>query len=186
MREAQGLSERRACRLMGLGRTSCRYERRQGDESPLRERLRELAQERRRFGYRRLTVLLQREGWKVNHKRVYRVYRAEGLLVRRRKRKRIGKVERPAVATPTGLNQRWSMDFISDALSTGRKFRSLNIVDDYNRECLAAEVDTSLTGARVVRVLERLREERGLPQTLVPDNGPEFAGHSTSGLIAAA
>jgi putative transposase len=125
-----------------------------------------------------LTVLLKREGWTVNHKRVYRIYRAEGLLVRRRKRKRIGKVERPALATPTGLNQRWSMDFISDALSTGRKFRSLNIVDDYNRECLATEVDTSLTGMRVVRVLERLREERGLPQTLVLDNGPEFAGRA--------
>jgi putative transposase len=178
IREAQGMSERRACRLMGLGRTSCRYQRQQGDEAKLRERLRELAAERRRFGYRRLTVLLQREGWKVNHKRVYRVYRAEGLLVRRRKRKRIGTLDRPTLATPTGPNQRGSMDFISDALSTGRKFRSLNIVDDYNRECLAAEVDTSLPGVRVVRVLERLKEERGLPQTLVLDNGPEFAGRT--------
>lgn len=178
MREAHGLSERRACFLIGLARTSCRYRKPPGDEAKLRERLRELAAERRRFGYRRLTVLLQREGWEINHKRVYRVYRAEGLLVRRRKRKRIGTRERPTLATPTGRNQRWSMDFISDALSTGRKFRSLNIVDDYNRECLAAEVDTSLTGARVVRVLERLREERGLPQTLVLDNGPEFAGRA--------
>ena len=178
MREAHGLSERRACFLIGLARTSCRYRKQQGDEAKLRERLRELAAERRRFGYRRLTVLLQREGWEINHKRVYRVYRAEGLLVRRRKRTRMGTLERPALATPTRRNQRWSMDFISDALSTGRKFRSLNIVDDYNRECLAAEVDTSLTGARVVRVLERLREERGLPQTLVLDNGPEFAGQA--------
>lgn len=178
IREAQGLSERRACRLVGLRRSSCRYRGPQREEPKLRDRLRELAAERRRFGYRRLTVLLKREGWTVNHKRVYRIYRAEGLLVRRRKRKRIGKVERPALATPTGLNQRWSMDFISDALSTGRKFRSLNIVDDYNRECLATEVDTSLTGMRVVRVLERLREERGLPQTLVLDNGPEFAGRA--------
>jgi putative transposase len=160
-----------------LARTSCRYRKQWGEEAKLRERLRELAQERRRFGYRRLTVLLKREGWRVNHKRVYRVYRAEGLLVRRRKRKRIGAVERPALVMPSGP-QRWSMDFISDALNTGRKFRSLNIVDDYNRECLAAEVDTSLTGARVVRVLERLGEERGLPQTLVLDNGPEFAGRA--------
>lgn len=125
-----------------------------------------------------MTVLLQREGWEINHKRVYRIYRAEGLLVRRRKRKRMGTTDRPTLATPTGLNQRWSMDFISDALSTGQKFRSLNIVDDYNRECLAAEVDTSLTGVRVVRVLERLGEERGLPQTVVLDNGPEFAGRA--------
>ena len=178
IREAHGLSERRACLLLGLARTSCRYRKQWGEEAKLRERLRELAQERRRFGNRRLTVLLKREGWRVNHKRVYRVYRAEGLLVRRRKRKRIGAVERPALVMPSGPNQRWSMDFISDALNTGRKFRSLNIVDDYNRECLAAEVDTSLTGARVVRVLERLGEERGLPQTLVLDNGPEFAGRA--------
>src|ERR1700722_17426483 len=101
-----------------------------------------------------MIVLLQREGWEINHKRVYRVYRAEGLLVRRRKRKRIGTADPATLATPTGRHQRWSIDFTSDALSTRRKFRSLNIVDDYNRECLAAEVDTSLTGVRVVRVLE--------------------------------
>lgn len=179
MRQAQGLSERRACRLVGLARTSCRYERpRQGEEEKLKALLRRLAGERRRFGYRRLTVLLRRAGWAVNHKRVYRLYRQEGLGVRRRKRKRIGAGERQALAIPTRQNERWSMDFISDALSAGRKFRSLNIVDDFNRECLAAEVDTSITGARVVRVLERLREFRGLPQILVMDNGPEFAGQA--------
>jgi putative transposase len=162
IRQAQGLSERRACRLVGMARTSCRYEpQRQGEEEKLKARLRSLAGERRRFGYRRLTVLLRREGWAVNHKRVYRLYRQEGLGVRRRKRKRIGAVERQPLAIPTRQNERWSMDFISDALSEGRKFRSLNIVDDFNRECLAAEVDTSITGARVVRVLERLRERRG-------------------------
>src|SRR5437773_477682 len=104
--------------------------------------------------------------------------REEGLAVRRRQRKRIGAVERQPLVIPTRPNERWSMDFISDALSEGRKFRSLNIVDDFNRECLAAEVDTSITGARVVRVMERLREERGLPQILVTDNGPEFAGQA--------
>jgi putative transposase len=162
-----------------MARTSCRYERqRQGQEEKLKARLRTLAGERRRFGYRRLTVLLRREGWPVNHKRVYRLYRAEGLGVRRRKRKRIGAVERQPLTIPTRQNERWSMDFISDALSEGRKFRSLNIVDDFNRECLAAEVDTSIPGARVVRVLERLRERRGLPQILVMDNGPEFAGQA--------
>jgi len=160
-----------------MARTSCRYERqRQGEEEKLTARLHRLAGERRRFGYRRLTVLLRREGGAVNHKRVYRLYREAGLGVRQRKR--IGAVERQALATPTRQNERWSMDFISDALSAGRKFRSLNIVDDFNRECLAAEVDTSITGARVVRVLERLREFRGLPQILVLDNGPEFAGQA--------
>jgi putative transposase len=178
MREAQGLSERRACQLVGMTRSSCRYAVRRQEPAGLRDRLRELAQERRRFGYRRLTVLLRREGWPVNHKRVYRLYREEGLGVRRRKRKRIGAVERQPLAIPTQPNQRWSMDFITDALSEGRKFRSLNIVDDFNRECLAAEVDTSLTGTRVVRVLERLQELRGLPQILVMDNGPEFAGQA--------
>ena len=179
IRQAHGFSERRACRLVGMARTSCRYERQlQGEEEKLRARLCTLAGERPRFGYRRLTVLLRREGWAVNHKRVYRLYREAGLGVRRRKRKRIGAVERQALAIPTQQNERWSMDFISDALSAGRKFRSLNIVDDFNRECLAAEVDTSLTGARVVRVLERLREFRGLPRILVMDNGPEFAGQA--------
>ena len=170
IREAHGLSERRACGLVGIKRSRCRYARRRAELGELRERLRELAQERRRFGYRRLTVRLRREGWAVNHKRVYRLYREEGLGVRQRKRKRIGAVERQALAIPVRPNERWSMDFISDALSEGRKFRSLNIVDDFNRECLAAEVDTSITGTRVVRVLERLREQRGLPQILVTDN----------------
>lgn len=178
IRQAHGLSERRACWLIGLGRSSCRYQGQPSGNEKLRARLLTLAQERRRFGYRRLTLLLQCEGWGVNHKRVYRLYRAEGLAVRRRKHKRIGGVERRTLATPTGPNQRWSMDFISDALSVGRRFRSLNIVDDFNRECLASEVDTSITGVRVVRVLERLQDERGLPKTLVMDNGPEFAGRA--------
>ena len=172
------LSERRACGLAGLGRSSFRYQQREWEESGLTERLKQLATERRRFGYRRLTVLLNREGREVNHKRVYRLYREEGLSVRRRKRKRIGAVERQALALPTRTNERWSMDFVSDGLGDGRKFRSLNIVDDYSRECVAAEVDTSIPGGRVVRVLERLGELRGLPEILVTDNGPEFAGQA--------
>ena len=121
-------------------------------------------------------MLLKRAGEVVNHKRVYRLYREEGLSVRRRKRKRTGAVERQPLAIPTQTNQRWSMDFVADGLGDGRKFRSLNIVDDYSRECVTAEVDTSIPGERVVRVLERLRELRGLPEVLVTDNGPEFAG----------
>jgi putative transposase len=114
----------------------------------------------------------------VNHKRVYRLYGEEALGVRRRKRQRIGAVERQAVTVPTRCLERWSMDFVSDALSAGRKFRSLNIVDDFSRECLATEVDTSIPGWRVVRVLERLGELSGWPEVLVMDNGPEFAGQA--------
>lgn len=172
------LSERRACHLAGLGRSSYHYRPRKVDECGLRERLKKLAGERRRYGYRRLMVLLKREGREVNHKRVYRLYREEGLSVRRRKGKRIGSAERQPLALPTQTNQRWSMDFVSDGLGDGRKFRSLNIVDDYSRECVAAEVDTSIPGGRVVRVLERLRDLRGLPEILVTDNGPEFAGQA--------
>ena len=172
------LSEHRACRLAGLGRSSYRYRRRGPDEAGLRKRLKELAAERRRYGYRRLTVLLKRAGEVVNHKRVYRLYREEGLSVRRRKQKRHGSGERQSLTLPTYTNQRWSMDFVSDGLNDGRKFRSLNIVDDYSRECVAAEVDTSIPGGRVVRVLERLSELRGLPQVLVTDNGPEFSGQA--------
>jgi putative transposase len=179
MRQAHpGLSERRACGLAGLGRSSYRYRRQGPDESDLLKRLKELASERRRYGYRRLTVWLRREGQGVNPKRIYRLYREEGLSVKRRRRKRIGAAERQPLTVPTGTNQRWSMDFVSDGLGNGRKFRSLNIVDDYSRECVAAEVDTSLPGVRVVRVLERLRERRGLPQVLVTDHGPEFAGQA--------
>ena len=181
MRGEYRRSERRACELVGTVRSTYRYVasvERQEAERELRERLRELAAERRRFGYRRLLILLGREGWRVNHKRVYRLYRAEGLAVRRRKRKRIGTVERQPLLLPTRPNERWSMDFVADALNDGRRFRSLNIVDDYNRRCLATEVDTSLPGGRVVRVLERLRELEGLPETIVMDNGPEFAGQT--------
>ncbi len=177
MREALKVSERRACELIGVSRSSCRYQS-EGRPSPpgLRERLRSLAQERRRFGYRRLGILLKREGWAVNHKRVYRLYGEEGLQVRRRKRKRVNPAERRPLTLPSGMNQRWSMDFMADSLSGGRRFRTLNIVDDYSRECLAVEVDTSLPGRRVARVLERLKETRGLPAVIVTDQGPEFTG----------
>ncbi len=178
MKEAQEVSERRACRLVGIGRTSCRYRAREQEPKGLRDRLRSLAAERRRFGYRRLTVMLQREGWAVNHKRVYRLYQQEGLAVRRRKRKGLKGVIRVALGVPSRPQERWSMDFVSDSFSDGRKFRSLNIVDDYSRECLVTEVDTSIPGPRVVRVLEGLRERRGLPEVMVMDNGPEFAGQA--------
>ena len=171
------LSQRRACGLMGLVRGTCRYRRRRVEDPRLRVRLRELAEARRRFGYRRLQVLLEREGWQVNHKRVYRLYVEEKLSLRRKRGRKRSTVRQP-LAEPAAANQVWSVDFMTDALSSGRRFRMLNIVDDYTRECLAIEVDTSLSGARVVRVLEELKKQRGLPQQIRSDNGPEFVSRA--------
>jgi len=177
MQGDEAVSQRRACGLMGMDRGTCRYRRRRPEEGKLRARMRELAEMRRRFGYRRLQVLLQREGWRVNHKRVYRLYVEEKLGLRRKRgRKRTG--ARQPLLEPTGANQVWSLDFVTDALSTGRRFRTLNIVDDYTREAVAIEVDTSLSGLRVARVLEGLREQRGLPAQIRSDNGPEFTSRA--------
>ena len=171
-----GLSERRACRLVGIHRSVARYKPRKEAPTKLLSRLRELASERRRYGYRRLTVMLRREGFVVNHKKVYRLYREEGLAVRRRKRKKLAGAERVIPPLPERRNQRWSMDFVQDGLADGRRIRVLTLVDNYSRECLALEVGTSLPGARVVRVLEQVSSIRGTPKTIVVDNGPEFAG----------
>lgn len=145
---------------------------------PLRERLRVLAEQRRRFGYRRLTVLLRREGFRVNHKRVYRLYREEGLAVRRHRRKRIFRTTPAPLPAATSPNQRWTMDFIEDQLVSGRKFRTFNVMDAFSRRGLASEVDTSLPGRRVVQVLDQLADQRGRPDELVLDNGPEFIGRA--------
>ena len=178
-REQAGVSERRACGLVQIQRATARYRRRRYHDPQLEQRLRELAAERVRFGYRRLHVLLQREGWAVNHKRVYRLYREAGLAVRRRKRKRAAASARVPLEAPVRPNQGWSMDFMADALGTGRRFRTLNLVDEYTREALAIEVDTSLPGERVVRVLEQLRSTAGRkPEWIVTDNGPEFTGRA--------
>jgi len=144
------------------------------EDPQLRTELCQLAAERPRYGYRMLHQQLRRKGWAINHKLVYRLYREEGLVVRRRIRKRIAAARRQQLDAPTRPDQRWSMDFVSDALADGRVFRTLNIIDDFSRECVAIEVDTSLGGERVVRVLERLKEQRGLPERIVMDNGPEF------------
>ena len=174
--EHKGVSERRALRLVGLGRSVRHYKRKRQD-GVLREQLRSLAASRPRWGYRRLHLLLQRQGQLVNWKRVYRVYREEGLAVRRRKRKRIA-VPRQPIPTPRRANERWSMDFVHDALHDGRRIRLLNVVDDCTRECLAIETDTSLPGLRVIEVLERLADARGVPRAIIVDNGPEFAGRA--------
>jgi putative transposase len=159
-----------------MHRSVVRYRSRSVELPGLRARLCTLAAERRRFGYRRLWVLLRREGFGVNHKRVYRLYREEGLLVRRRKRKRMTGATRASALAPCRANERWSMDFVADALANGRRIRVLTVVDDFTRECLATEVDTSLPGLRVARVLDRLAAERGLPELISVDNGPEFTG----------
>jgi putative transposase len=169
-----GLSERRACRLMRISASSLRYASRRATIEGLRERMLALARERPRYGYRRLHVLLRREGYEINHKRIHRLYRLEGLMVRRRLRKRIAAGQRVPLPTPTRANERWSLDFVSDQLADGRVFRTLNIVDDFTRECRAIEVDTSLSGRRLARVLEQLCAEHGRPQALVMDNGPEL------------
>jgi len=173
------MSERHACRLLGLGRSTHRYrERKRERDTALRRRLKELAAKRMRFGYRRLTAMLAREGMTFNHKRVYRLYREEGLVMRIRQRRRIrwnGAVTSPAARRP---NERWSMDFVSDCVSRGKVIRMLTIVDDCTRECPVIEVDTSLGGLRVRRVLDRIASERGLPEAIVVDNGPEFRGRA--------
>lgn len=174
LRQTYGVSERRAGRALGLSNSSLRYRSRRPAAEELRRRLRELAAERPRYGYQRLWALLRREGWEVNHKRVYRLYVEEGLKLRKRRRRARAQVERVLLALPTQADERYSMDFMRDTLSDGRVFRTLNIVDDYTRECLAIEVDTSLPGARVVRVLERLAAAGRRPLHIVVDNGPEF------------
>lgn len=176
--DQHGLSERRACRLAGLDRSTFQYQKQdQGDEA-LRKRLRELANERRRFGYRRLGILLAREGFVVNHKKLFRLYREEGLAVRRRRgRKRALGTRRP-ILVPDRANQRWSLDFVSDAFSDGRRFRILCIVDDFSREALATVTDISLSGARMTRELDALIRRRGKPGMIVSDNGTEMTSHA--------
>ncbi|WP_440978636.1 IS3 family transposase [Sphingomonas pseudosanguinis] len=173
-----GMSERRACAVVGADRTSMRYRSCRADDGDLRSRLRELAQQRRRFGYRRLHILLRRDGITINRKKTQRLYREEGLTVRRRKgrRRAVGtRAPAPVLALP---NQRWSLDFVHDQLVTGRRFRVLNIVDDVTRECLRAVVDTSISGRRVVRELTDLVAERGKPTMIVSDNGTELTSNA--------
>jgi putative transposase len=155
-----------------------RYRPKSDRDVVLRQRLRELAGQRRRFGSPRLHILLKREGLVINHKRTERIYHEEGLALRRKRRRKGAAGSRVMMPSPQRPNQRWSMDFVTDSIVTGRRFRALAIVDDYSRECPVIEVDTSLGGARVVGVLERLAETRGLPNIITTDNGPEFAGRA--------
>jgi putative transposase len=166
----------RACGLVQISRSLYRYQSRRPQCAGLRERICEIAAVKRRYGYRRVHVVLRREGWLVNRKLTYRLYREAGLAVRRRKRKRIGPFERKPLPKPDTADQSWSMDFVSDGLADGRRLRCLTIVDDCTRECVAIEVDTSITGSRVKSVLERVADLRGLPRSITVDHGPEFEG----------
>jgi putative transposase len=174
LRSAFEVSERRACSALGTDRTSVRYCRTRPDDAAVRVRLRELAAQRRRFGYRRLHILLTREGFVMNHKKLRRLYREERLAVRRRGSRKRALGTRAPIAIPQGANQRWSLDFLSDAFTDGRRFRILAIVDDFTRECLALVADTSLPALRVVRELDAIVAVRGRPAMIVSDNGTEL------------
>jgi putative transposase len=165
---------RRACRLVGIHRNTYAYKSRKNKDKKIRKRLRELAQERRRFGCARLHVMLRREGFTHNHKKTERIYREEKLqLKNRKKKKQVAQIRIP-LPVPKRANQRWSMDFVSDALWSGRRLKVLAIVDDYTRECVALKADRSITGRHVTQILQQLEELRGLPEIITSDNGPEF------------
>ena len=168
-----GVSERQACKLLAIDRSSYRYEPRPPDDAQLRQDLIELARQKPRFGYRRLGALLERRGHQVNHKRLCRIYREEHLAVRRLKRKHVVRPATP-IANLSKANQEWSMDFVSDGLSTGRALRVFTLVDSFTRECPALEVDSCLSSRRVTRVLDWVIAQRGAPDAIRCDNGPEF------------
>ena len=179
MQVCYGVSERRVCGVLEFSRSTCQYRSVVDEQAALRIRLRDLAQARVSYGYRRLHILLQREGWKVNHKRVYRLYKVEGLGMRPKKPRRhvtaCRRMERPVATEP---NEGWSMDFMTDELFDGRRIRLLTIVDNFTRESLAIEVNEHIGGHKVVEVLMRLGEERKLPRAIRVDNGPEFISKS--------
>ncbi len=174
LKAAFGVSERRACSIIKADRKSVRYRSCRQPDTALRERLRALAVERRRFGYRRLFVLLRREGEPSGKNRIYRLYREEGLTVRKRRSRRRAMGTRAPILVEARPNARWSLDFVHDQFATGRRFRILNVVDDVTRECLAAIPDTSISGRRVARELTALIARRGRPAMIVSDNGTEF------------
>ena len=178
LRTQMGLSERRACKVVGADRKMIRYRSIRPPETKLRLRLRELANERRRFGYRRLFVLLRREGEPSGINRIYRLYREEGLAVRKRRARRKAIGTRAPILVEAQPNARWSLDFVHDQLACGRRFRILNVVDDVTRECLAAVPDTSISGRRVARELDNLIDQRGRPGMIVSDNGTELTSNA--------
>ena len=176
--EEKNYSQRRACALVGMAPRVWRYQSSRPDDADLRQRLKELSSERRRFGYRRLHLLLKREGVKVNWKKLYRIYKEEKLTVRKRGGRKRALGTRAPMAIPQDANQRWSLDFVSDTLVDGRRFRILCVIDDFSRECLATVVDNSLSGERVARELDAIAEQRGFPCMVVSDNGTELTSNA--------
>ncbi len=175
------VSERRVARLLPIQLATLRYHCRRDPQTALRMRLRELAASRVRFGYRRLTVLLRREGWAVNAKRIYRLYTEDGLTVRTKVRRKIARRQRTPLLRATRPNQRWAMDFVSERLYDGRWFRVLTVVDQFRRECLLLLADSSLTGQKVALALSRVIAERDAPESITVDNGTEFASKAMDG-----
>jgi len=178
LREAHKVSERRACTVLGVVRALVRYRSCRPPDTALRERLKELAAARRRFGYRRLAVFLRRDGFADNIKKIHRVYKEEKLQVRCRKGRKKATGTRAPLPKAERINQVWSLDFISDAFTDGRRFRVLGVMDQCARECLTLEADTSMPGLRVVRELDILVEQRGAPEVIISDNGPELTSRA--------
>ena len=176
--EHHEVSQRWACQVVGCCRMTIRYASVRPDDAVLRDRMKAIAHERRRFGYRRIHVLLKREGVSVNHKRLFRLYKEERLIVRRRGGRKRAMGTRAPISLPLQPNDRWSLDFVSDQFLDGRRFRILTVVDDCTRECLALVADTSLSGIRVARELDQLIAVRGKPATIVSDNGTELTSNA--------
>jgi putative transposase len=172
------MSERRACQLLQCCRMTMRYASVKPDDTVLRDRMKAIAHERRRFGYRRIHILLKREGTHVNHKRLFRLYREEKLSVRKRGGRKRALGTRAPMLVPLMPNQRWSLDFVSDQFTDCRRFRVLTVIDDCTRECIALVADTSLSGRRVARELNQLMLQRGTPKMVVSDNGTEFTSNA--------
>ena len=171
------LSNRKACMLIGISRTTCQYQSKPKDDTDVQEALTALTTKHATIGYWQCCYRLWNKGYRWNHKRIYRVYTDMKLNIRRKAKKRLPERVKQPLIIPAAPNQMWSIDFMSDTLTDGRKFRLFNVMDDFNRESLAIEVDTSLPSLRVIRVLEKLETERGLPANIRCDNGPEFISH---------
>lgn len=175
--ESYAISQRRACRLVSVDPKTVRREA-TPDNPEIRARMREIAAVRRRFGYRRIGLMLEREGLTMNHKKLRRLYKEEGLAVKRRRGRKRATGTREPMPVPDGPTKRWSLDFVADVFGAARRFRMLNVIDDHTRECLALVADTSLSGARVVRELDRCIRLYGKPETIVSDNGTELTSRA--------
>lgn len=175
LQNVYAVSERRACKVLKIYRSAYRYKSVKDEQAFLRMRIKDIAAARVKYGYKRIHVLLRREGWVVNHKRVYRLYKEEGLNLRAKtKRKRVSETRAPEKNMPTCINESWAMDFVSDQLFNGKRIRALTLIDTYSRECLAIYVDKSIKGEMVADLLAKITQDKGFPRKIKVDNGPEF------------